>query len=184
MITSFIDTCRDAVRGPRAVADVRAAIEDLVSEPTRLAREYPAPLGCTVVSGHSDYLFEDGTLTICMVHTPPGVEQPPHDHLMTAVIGGYAGVELHRLFRRTPDGPAPIEMSTTTGLAPGDVLTIGTAGVHAIDAAPGAWSSAVHVYLGELGSVARSVFHPDTFEEHELTMERYNGWCRPAASTV
>lgn len=180
MLDDFIETCRTAALEPDAIAKTRAAVEELVESPADLAVAYPAPADCDLISGYSDYVYADEALTVCMVHTPPGIEQPPHDHLMTAIIGGYAGVELHRHFRRTPAGDAALAPAGTTDLAAGDVLTIGTAGVHAIDAAPGQWSSAIHIYLGALGSVARSVFHPDTFEEHPLTMAQYDEWCRPS----
>lgn len=41
------------------------------------------------------------------------------------------------------------------------------------------WSRAVHVYLGALSSIDRSLFDPDTFDEEPMTVERYAEFCRP-----
>lgn len=179
MLDSFISQCRTAVTEPDPIPTIRQALEELVSSPEALALAHPAPTDCAVISGATEYLFEDDTLTVALVHTPPGTLQPPHDHTIPAIIGGYAGTELHRMFRRVTDDEAPIAPSGTTDTGPGDVLSLGSAAVHAIDAAPGQWASAVHVYLGGLSSTERSIFHPDTLAEEPLTMERYDEWCRP-----
>ena len=51
--------------------------------------------------------------------------------------------------------------------------------IHAIGAADGAWTRALHVYLGGLSTVRRSIFHPETMAEEPLTLGRYVAWCRP-----
>lgn len=153
-------------------------MERLVERQDELAAAYPAPTACESVSGESDELFEDETISIMIVHAPPGVIQPPHDHLMSVVIGGFRGAEHQRLFRRTPDGDAPIEAAGTSVVTPGDVFSLGTRGVHAIEAQGDEWSSAVHVYLGELSAAPRSLFDPDTFAEEPMDLARYDGYCR------
>ena len=184
----FITMCRTAVAAADPVVAVRSVVEDLVADPAPLAQAFPAPKMTLAVSGESKTVFEDDTVSIMLVHAPPQVRQPPHDHRMSVVIGGYAGTELHRLYRRVPDEPADsqpaIELTGTTDVAPGDVFTLGTHGIHAIDAAVGQWSSAVHVYLGRLSAVDRSLFHPETFVEEPLDLKVYDRYCeRTAAAT-
>jgi len=174
----FITMCRTAVAGPEPVPAVRSVVADFVAEPDALAAAFPAPAMSLAVSGESKTLFEDNSVSIMLVHAPPQVQQPPHDHRMSVVIGGYAGLELHRLYRRDPDADAPIELSGEHSVGPGDVFALGAQGIHAIDAAAGSWSSAVHVYLGRLSTVERSLFHPDTFAEEALDLKAYDRYCR------
>lgn len=174
---AFVDRCRKAVQGPDALASVRAAVEDLLKDADLLATNHPAPTSTIAISGSSEEIFEDETVSIMFVHAPPKVAQPPHDHRMSVVIGGYAGQEVQRFFRRTPGSPQAIEPSGGATIASGDVLTLGAQAVHAIDAAGPAWSSAVHVYLGKLSVVERSLFHPETFVEEPLDLKKYDSYC-------
>lgn len=176
-LDGFVERCRTAVRSVNALSEVKEAIEALLEHADELAAERPAPLACAALSGASDELFEDETVSIMLVHAPPHVAQPPHDHGVSVVIGGYAGVELHRLFRRTDTGATPIEASGDAAIGRGDVLTLGTRAVHAIDAAGPEWSSAVHVYLGQLSTIERSLFHPETLAEEPLDLKVYDSYC-------
>lgn len=176
-LEDFVTNCRDAVAGEDAIQTIQALMRDLIAEPGELAAAHPAPTACKAISGQSDEVFEDASLSIMLVHAPPGVQQPPHDHRMSVVIGGYAGVEAHRLFRRTPDAAQPIEPSGESNVGPTDVLTLGARAVHAIDAVGPEWSSAVHVYLGELSAIDRSLFHPETFAEEPLDLVAYDDYC-------
>ena len=40
---------------------------------------------------------------------------------------------------------------------------------------------AIHVYLGDIFNVERSVFDPETLAEHPMTPERYDEFCRSAS---
>ncbi len=181
MLDDFVTTCRSAAVGPDPLSAIRSAAEQLVASPLGLATDHPAPIECAAISGHSDYLFEDDNLTVVLVHTPPGVLQPPHDHAMPVVIAGYAGTELHRLFRRSGAGAVSLTPSGHNNVGPGEVFALGSNAVHAIDASPGGWSSAVHIYLGDLSSASRSLFNPETGAGRPFTADRYDDWCRPIA---
>lgn len=177
----FITMCRSAVTAKDPVVAVRSVVEDFVADPAPLGAAFPAPKMSLAVSGESKTIFENDAVSIMFVHAPPQVAQPPHDHRMPVVIGGYVGTELHRLYRRVPGEPAQdqaaIELSGGAEIGPGDVFSLGAMGIHAIDAAEGAWSSAVHVYLGQLSTVSRSLFHPETFVEEPLDLKVYDRYC-------
>lgn len=177
LVTDFVERCRLAAAQPDAVVAVRAEVETLLGSCDRLAQALPAPPDCTAVSGASNTIFEDDSVAIMAVHTPPGIQQPPHDHQMSVVIGGYVGVEEHRLFQRTPHASKPIEYTRSTDVGVGDILTLGPAAVHAIDATGPTWASAIHVYLGRLSTVDRSLFNPETFTETPLDLDLYDEWC-------
>lgn len=175
-LAEFVETCRSLAVGPQPVVEIIRAMEQLVGDPAALASTIPQPPDSpdASVAGLDEILFEDDTITVFLVHSRPGVEQPPHDHLISAVIGVYAGAEQQRYFRREAGGLVP---SGGTTIEPGDVLTLGPAAIHAISAAGATWCRAVHVYLGSLSSIDRSLFHPVTFSEEPMTTDRYEEFC-------
>lgn len=176
MVDEFVTRCRALVVGDSPVVEIRQAMEQLVAEPAALAEQIPEPAGRAArsIAGFDEILFEDESLTVFVVHSAPGVQQPPHDHRVSAVIGVYEGVEEQRYFRR--DGGSLVS-SGAADIGPGEVLTLGPAAVHAISASK-AWCRAVHVYFGALSSIDRSLFHPATFDEEPMTVERYAAFCR------
>lgn len=176
---SFIAQCRSLAAQEQAVVDIARAMQQLVASPASLAAQIPEPIisAESSIAGLDEILFEDESLTVFVVHSAPDVQQPPHDHLVSAVIGVYEGVEAQRYFRR--DG-ATLVPSGGAEIGPGEVLTLGPTAVHAIGA-PSGWCRAVHVYLGALSSIDRSLFDPETFDEEPMTVERYDEFCRTAA---
>lgn len=181
VLKEFVATCRALVVGEHPIAEITQAMELLVADPSALAAQIPEPVmgPGSSVAGFDEILFEDEFLTVFVVHSAPGVQQPPHDHLISAVIGVYEGIEEQRYFRR--DGGSLVR-SGGADIVPGDVLTLGPLAVHAISANID-WCRAVHVYLGALSSIDRSLFDPDTFEEEPMTVERYTEFCRQGASS-
>lgn len=111
-----------------------------------------------------------------VLDTLPGVLQPPHDHEMHAVIGVFEGCEDQRFFARTADGIAP---AAGRSLETGDVVVLGERTIHAISSPEGRRARAIHVYFGDIYGADRSIFHPDSLEEFEMSETRYDEFCRP-----
>ena len=172
-VETLVESLRTAAAADQPTAAVGDVLRELIAHPDALDALLGAPTERDELCGPSDTLYEADDLTIVVVHTKPGVVQPPHDHLMTAIIGQWAGCEQHRMWRRAADGldPAP-----PVALEAGNVLTLGPAAVHAISA-DDEWARAVHVYLGNLGAAGRSLFHPETLAEEPLDMDRYVEFC-------
>ncbi len=182
-LIDFTDACVAAVgadEDPRAT--LRSLVEDLVAEPDALAAKLAAvgPVGppdrtpCGLELGAEATLHEDERLTVSLLDTCPGVVQPPHDHRMTAIIGVFEGTEDQRLFVRDDDGIRP---TRGRALGPGQVITLGAAAIHAISA-PHGTARAVHVYLGSINTVKRSLFHPETLAETAMDKAVYYSYCR------
>ena len=174
--------CRAALDHDDPRAEVYRLLQNLIAQPEALASQVPAfdaadvevsPRGFRLGGEHIVHQAPD--LTVMVLDTLPGVEQPPHDHAMPAFIGVFEGCEEQRFWTRSDDG-----VVATTGrlLEAGEVGAIGTRGIHAISAPDHAPARAVHVYLGDIYDVERSVFDPDTLEEHEMTSDRYDEFCR------
>ena len=182
ILERFAADCQAALDHEDTRGEVHRLIQELVVESDALAAQIPAftadeveasPRGFRLGGEHIVHQSPD--LTVMVLDTLPGVEQPPHDHAMPAFIGVFEGCEEQRFWARSSDGIVP-----TTGrmLEAGDVVAFGTQGIHAISAPDHAPARAVHVYLGDIYDVDRSVFHPDTFEELKMTSERYDEFCR------
>lgn len=183
VLTEFVDACRTAVdAGTDVPQTIAGLLRDLIAEPTALAAAVPAfadddietsPLGFRL--GGEAVLHQDPDLTVMVLDTLPGVVQPPHDHAMNAFIGVFDGCEQQRFWTRTSDG---VEATTGRMLEAGEMVALGERAIHAISAPSGEAARAVHVYLGDIYAVERSVFDPDTMEEHPMTSDRYDGFCR------
>lgn len=181
VLDDFVDECR-ALAGDDTTdrwTTVSAAMERLVSDPAALAAAIPEPAvpDPEPIAGIDEIVFEDDTVSVILVHTPPGTDQPPHDHLVDTFIGVYEGVEVHRFFAR--DDATTLVPAGGRSVGVGETVSMRPEAVHAIAAEGPDWCRAVHVYLGPLSSIDRSIFHPETFAEERLTMARYEQWCRP-----
>ncbi|NNF53655.1 MAG: hypothetical protein HKN03_04340 [Acidimicrobiales bacterium] len=176
LLEKFIADCREAARGSGAVARIAELTEALVADPSAIQAE-AKPLPDRIPSmGWEDLLFDDDAITVMLIATPPGVAQPPHDHRMPAVIGVFQGCEDQRFYRRQGDGL--LEMRGRA-IQQGEVLTLGKATVHAISTDGPDVCRAVHVYLGKLADVDRTIYDPETFEPEVFTIERYAEYCIP-----
>lgn len=182
VLAAFIERCRLAVAGGEPRAELVAAVADLLADRTTIEALTTPALDSGPITGHDETVFEGDELTVMLVHTRPGYDQPAHDHLVDAVIGVYDGGEVHRFYTRVDhtEGQPAIELAGTRTIRRGDdVLALTPSAVHAIAAADDAWTSAVHVYTGGLSGIDRSLFHPDTGVEEPLTSRRYVRYCRP-----
>ncbi|MGY9073987.1 MAG: hypothetical protein ACKVHU_13700 [Acidimicrobiales bacterium] len=179
-LATLVARCQAALESSDPRTEVVAALEDLVANPAELLEQLGTPGLDGPATGIDETIHEDDLLTVMICHTRPGLDQPPHDHRMQAIIGGYDGVERHRFFTRTDSG---LERVGTRDLAAGQVIALPDDAVHAIAATNGQWCRAVHVYFGSISSASRSLFHPVTFAEVAMGMDTYLDWCRPTEQT-
>lgn len=176
LLAKFVVGCREAAKCDDAVVQIAELTEALLADPSAILAE-ASPLPDELPSmGWEDVLFDDDTVTVMLMATPPGVAQPPHDHRMSAVIGVFQGCEDQRFYRRRGDG---LQEMRGRAIELGEVLTLGKATVHAISTDGPGICRAVHVYLGKLADIDRTIFDPETYEPHTFTIERYAEYCIP-----
>lgn len=184
IMDEFVEFCREATLGDGAREAIRAEMDRLFDDPVTLADSIPrftndavevSPRGFRLGGEHP--VHRSPELTVMVLDTLPGVIQPPHDHGMVAMIGVFEGCEEQRFWARRDDG-----IVATTGrlLEAGEVITLGERAIHAISAPAHAPARAIHVYLGDIYDVERSIFDPETLTEHPMTDDRYDEFCRPA----
>ena len=96
----------------------------------------------------------------------PGHPTPPHDHGTWAAILLLAGEERNTLYQRQADTIREVDQIV---LRPGDVLPMRPGAIHVVECASSTPTVGLHVYGGDLPIIPRSVWHPETFEEHVHT---------------
>ena len=106
-------------------------------------------------SGDEEILFEDDSLTVMYCGFDPAKHVPPHDHRMNVTIGVYAGGEVNHFYVA---GDGGLERKTSRRLGPGDVMQMGPDAIHSVETAGDAFSYAIHVYLGRLKQIERSLY--------------------------
>ena len=156
-----------------AVKAVHAILEDTVADPA------------LVIAGMPDFedndviLFEDDTVSIWHSRFLPGITVPAHDHQMSATIGIYRGSERNDLFENDPLGG--IRKSSEVVLVAGDVFSIGPSAIHTVSCISDEPCCGIHVYLGNLTAVDRSLFDTEAGVTMCFTDENYHLLMRPDA---
>jgi len=164
-----------AAKAAAASDNPTQAMRDLLTETVR----DPAPIKAAFadVAEDEENFYEDETLSLWMSRFHPHRVLPPHDHAMSVHIAVYDGVERNLLYRRPKEG-GRLEEPIVRETAAGELLSLGPDGIHAPTAAGDAPSEALHVYMGKLSSVDRSLFDWDSGRAVPFTMERFESLVR------
>ncbi|PBB67496.1 autotransporter [Mesorhizobium sp. WSM4312] len=115
-------------------------------------------------------------LTIYHITLSPGVQYPPHNHLMDALIGIYWGGETNFIYplagqkvdepeRQDFSAPALLHMSSST--------------IHSVANTGSARSGALHVYLGDLPGTDRQLWSLADNRPEPFDNARYMAGARP-----
>ena len=144
---------------------VKAILQEQLQDPDRVLKGMPE------FADDEAILFEDDRISIWFCRFRPGTTVPPHDHQMVATIGVYSGAERNEFFENDPDGT--IRQSSEVILSAGNMLQIGPSAIHAVGCASAEPCCGIHVYLGCLTEVDRSLFDIPNGERLKFTDENY-----------
>ena len=172
VLDQLIDDLKSASRGNTPVQDVRKLMMAFVADPS-MARDH--------VPDYDDddvILFEDDHVSIWFCRFQPGVVVPPHDHQMSATIAVYEGIERNDFYR---NNAGQLSASHQIELAAGDIVQIAPDEVHGVGCSSAMPSCAIHVYLGKLTEVDRSLFDISDGTAMAFTDENYEKLTRPDA---
>ena len=167
----LVGELRTAAAGERPQHAVKAVLEAAVADPGAVAAGMPDFADNDVV------LHEDAAVSIWHCRFMPGQTVPAHDHQMLATIGLYKGAERNDFFAADP-ATGGLRKSSEVLLSPGDVLQIGPSAIHAVACASPEPCEGIHVYLGALTEVHRSLFDVETGEAIAFTDENYERMAR------
>jgi predicted metal-dependent enzyme (double-stranded beta helix superfamily) len=158
-LDEFLVACQDA----RAETEPRRAIKELLSE--TLSRPDEVADALQPQEGGLNVLHSSPELTVLHVVWAPHMQLYPHDHLMWAAIGIYAGQEDNTFFRRVNDERRTLTESGSKELKTGEVVVLGDDTVHAVANPKDYLTGAIHVYGGDFIHQPRSQWGPGPREE-------------------
>ena len=164
ILDRLVAQCRTAVAGADPVAGIKAALEQVVADPAAAIAEIPD------FEGEDYILHRQDDLSVFVVRQSPNTAGPAHDHGMTAAIAMLAGVEIHRRYRRDGQRIALDREQTAT---PGGVLVLAPRDVHAIANPDDHASIGIHVYLGDLVGIERTLWDTASGEPMPFTLADY-----------
>ena len=166
MFDQLIAHLKSAARGENAEASVKALLADFVRDPQQAKSAMPHYKEDDVI------IFEDETISIWFCRFQPGAVVPPHDHQMSATIGVYQGTEQNDLYDRD-EQDLPV-LKSSTAIPAGQVVQIAENAIHGVTCTSDEPSEALHVYLGALTTVDRSIFDMAAGQEMPFTEDNYN----------
>jgi predicted metal-dependent enzyme (double-stranded beta helix superfamily) len=165
-IEHLVAELRQAALAENPRAAVKDVLEAAVADPTRMRAQMPEYEENDVI------LHEDETVSIWHCRFMPGQTVPPHDHQMLATIGVYSGAERNDFYQAHPD-TGGIQKSSEVVLEAGNVLQIGPNAIHSVGCASEEPCLGIHVYLGALTTVDRSLFDVEGGAVLPFTDENY-----------
>ena len=175
----FIEDCVAANAEDDAQAAVTEVLARAVSEPcairTLVGDPCQAELKC---------LHRSSTLTIVSVTWTPRMNVAPHNHLMWASIGIYAGREDNILWRRAQCGR--IGSCGAKALFERDVAAFPADVIHSVTNPLTRFTGGIHIYGGDFFAKERSLWDAETLQEsccdgdimravYDRENERYRG---------
>lgn len=149
-IETFVSDMRAIAAGADGPKTLRAYFDDLMQNPDAVAAAFPPELTGDQI------LFEDETVSVWRTSFEPGMTVPAHDHQMSAVLCVYQGQERNDFYEANPNGG--LRRSGQVHLGPGDVLSIGPSAIHEVTCTSDEPALGLHVYLGQLTTVERTLF--------------------------
>lgn len=152
-LDGFVADIREIASKEDAANQLRAYMDVVFADPTAVAAAIPQDMQGDVI------LFEDDTVSIWHTYFAPAISVPAHDHQMSAVIGVFQGRERNDFFQVDPEGG--VQRSGQIELGAGDVALIGPSAIHSVTCISETPCTGLHVYLGNLTTVERSLFDVD-----------------------
>lgn len=160
----FIAKVREAASSNTAVKQIRTILQDAIDDPVSISSVLGHFEGDDVV------LFEDDTVSIHHCRFDPGLHVPPHDHRMTAIIGVYEGAEVNHFY---VNGDTGLRRKSTRRIETGEVLSMGPDTIHSVELGSAEESYAIHVYLGNLTTIDRTLYDWDTTDTYPYSRGKY-----------
>lgn len=164
-LDDFVQQLRAAARESDPVKKVRDLMSDAFKNPQAIGDAMPE------FENDDEILFEDESVSIWFVRFMPGLHVPPHDHQTTATIGVYEGAEDNHFYLHQG---GRLVHKTSKRVGPGDVIALKPDGIHSVEAADGAQTCGIHVYLAALTTIERSLFDWETGVASPFTDENYD----------
>jgi len=166
-IERFVEDCVNANKGSEAQEAIKDVLARAVSDPKAVV----AALGDPTRAG-IDVFHRSATLTIFNATWTPQMNLMPHNHLMWANIGIYAGREDNIMWRKSENG---IEAFEAIALFEKDAAALPVDAIHSVTNPLLRFTGGIHIYGGDFFDTARSLWNPESLEEEPSDGAIING---------
>jgi len=163
----------DPMRAVREVVDgLRGDIEDI-----ERSLSYVSGVG-----GNARQVFYRApNLTLLKVRFPSGRRTPPHNHGTWAMILLLSGREKNTLYRKEASG---LRKAGEVTLERGAILPMLAETAHVAECIGDEPAVGLHVYGGDILELTRSMWNPQTLEEHPLDWTVYERFAQMASAAA
>ena len=120
-------------------------------------------------------------ITLLKVRFPAGRRTPPHNHGTWATILQLSGEEKNTLYRRDQGTLRKVGETTTTR---GATLPMPAEITHVVECRGDVPAVGLHVYGGDIFTLPRSIWNPETLEEHPLDWTLYEKFAQTASKAA
>ena len=122
--------------------------------------------------------YRSPQITLLKVRFPVGRRTPPHNHGTWATILQLSGEEKNTLYRRDNGKLRKVGETTVTR---GMILPMPADIAHVVECRSNVPAIGLHVYGGDIFTLARSIWNPETLEEHPLDWTLYEKFAQTAS---
>ncbi len=178
-VHELVARCAEAAEQADPMNAARALLESLHDDVAAVDRALQYISG---TGGNANQVFYRApNLTLLKVRFPNGRRTPPHDHGTWASILLLSGGEKNTLYR--PEN-GKLRKGGEVTLKPGAILTMQADTAHVAECLGDTPAIGLHVYGGDIFTLPRRMWNPQTLEEHALDWGLYENFARMASAAA
>jgi predicted metal-dependent enzyme (double-stranded beta helix superfamily) len=175
-VHELVARCAAAAESTDPMRSAREVLEGLRGELDEVERALAFIPG---TGGNARQVFyRSPGLFLLKARFPAGWRTPPHNHGTWATILLLSGREKNTLYTKES---GKLRRAGERSLAPGGILAMRPDTVHVVECIGDEDTTGLHVYGGDILTLERQMWHPETLEEHKLDFARYEEFARVAS---
>ena len=175
-VHELVARCARAAESESPMVAVREVLESLRGDLASLERTLSYVSG---VGGNAGQVFyRSPEMTMLKVCFPNGRRTPPHDHGTWATILLLSGGEKNTLYRNENGA---LRRASEVTLEPGSILPMRAETVHVAECLGDRPAIGLHVYGGDIFTLPRKMWNPETLEAHTLDWTLYEQFAQKAS---
>ena len=175
-VHELVARCAQAGESSSPMTAVREVLDSLRGDIGAVERALDYVSG---TGGNAGQVFyRSPTMTMLKVRFPNGRRTPPHDHGTWATILLLSGGEKNTLYRN--EG-GKLRQAGEVTLEPGSILPMLADTVHVAECVGDSPAIGLHVYGGDIFTLPRRMWDPETLEAHPLDWTLYERFAQAAS---
>ena len=178
-VHELVARCAKAGESADSMAAVREVLESLRHDVGAVERALAYVSGTGGNAGQVFYRSPE--MTMLKVCFPNGRRTPPHDHGTWATILMLSGGEKNTLYRREA---GTLRKASEVRLEPGAILPMRAETVHVAECLGDTPAIGLHVYGGDIFTLPRRMWNPETLQEHRLDWTLYEQFAQVASKAA